>query len=153
MLKIILITPAIVTTLALGACLCLLDTPVKADGYYSQHHKSYVNRIVYRKHKTRLYRELDDRRIPQKEHCLGPVRGVGTQWVGEEGAMDAARKDWAERVRYDHGEIFIDMNHAIDFEKRCGRTSIGQIAGQVLYRCEVVARPCKAEFEKQEGQK
>ena len=83
--------------------------------------------------------------------CLGRVRGVGTQWIGLEGAMDAAKKDWSERVRYDYGEIFIDLTHARDFESRCGRTSIGQVAGQILMRCEVFARPCKAELTKVEG--
>src|SRR3990167_5725238 len=83
--------------------------------------------------------------------CLPPVRGVGSQWIGLEGAMDAAKKDWSERVRYDYGEIFIDLTHARDFESRCGRTSIGQVAGQILMRCEVFARPCKAELTKVEG--
>jgi hypothetical protein len=85
--------------------------------------------------------------------CLGPVRGVGTQWIGEDGALTAARKDWMERVRYDLGESFIDLTHAVDFEKRCGRTSIGETLGQILYRCEVVARPCKAEFSQGEAGK
>lgn len=76
--------------------------------------------------------------------CLGKVRGLGTQWIGTEGALDAAKKDWMERVRYDHGESYIDMTNAKDFESRCGRTSIGEVAGQVTYRCEIQARPCKA---------
>ena len=117
-------------------CVILIPTQIQADGT--------------RRHKTRYYA------APEKQHdrCLGRVRGVGTQWIGLEGAMDAAKKDWSERVRYDYGEIFIDLTHAQDFEKRCGRTSIGQVAGQVLYRCEIIARPCKAEFEKEEeGQK
>ena len=76
--------------------------------------------------------------------CLPPVSGLGKQWVGLKGALDAARKDWMERVRYDHGESFVDMTNAKDFESRCGRVSIGEVAGQVTYRCEIVARPCKA---------
>ncbi len=71
------------------------------------------------------------------------VLGLGTQWIGTEGAMDAAKKDWMERVRYDYGESFLDMNNAKDFVSRCGRTSIGETMGQVMYRCEIVARPCK----------
>jgi hypothetical protein len=75
--------------------------------------------------------------------CVEKVRGLGTQWIGTEGAMEAAKKDWMERVRYDHGESYVDMSNARDFETRCGRVSIGEIAGQVTYRCEVHARPCK----------
>lgn len=88
-----------------------------------------------------------------RDQCLSRVRGVGQQWIGTEGAMDAAKKDWMERVRYDFGETYLDLSHAEDFEARCGRTSVGQIAGQVMYRCEVFARPCKAELSKVEGQK
>ncbi len=76
--------------------------------------------------------------------CVDKVRGLGTQWIGTQGALDAAKKDWMERVRYDHGESYIDMTNAQDFVSRCGRTSIGEIAGQVTYRCEILARPCKA---------
>lgn len=76
--------------------------------------------------------------------CVEKVRGLGTQWIGTQGALDAAKKDWMERVRYDHGESYLDLTNARDFESRCGRTSIGEVAGQVTYRCEIVARPCKA---------
>lgn len=75
--------------------------------------------------------------------CVERVRGLGTQWIGTEGALDAAKKDWMERVRYDYGEAFLDLTNAQDFVSRCGRTSIGETMGQVMYRCEIVARPCK----------
>ena len=75
--------------------------------------------------------------------CADKVRGLGTQWIGTEGAMDAAKKDWMERVRYDYGESFLDMSNSKDFVSRCGRVSIGETLGQVMYRCEIVARPCK----------
>ncbi len=85
----------------------------------------------------------DGERVDAGWQCLGKVRGLGTQWIGTEGALEAAKKDWMERVRYDHGESFIDMTNAKDFESRCGRVSIGEVAGQVTYRCEIMARPCK----------
>jgi hypothetical protein len=78
--------------------------------------------------------------------CEGKVRGLGTQWIGTEGAMDAAKKDWMERTRYDHGESYLDLTHAKDFVSRCGRVSIGETLGQVMYRCEIIARPCKGVF-------
>ena len=77
--------------------------------------------------------------------CADKVRGVGTQWIGTEGALDTAKKDWMERVRYDYGEFYLDMTNAKDFISRCGRTSIARSPGQVMYRCEIVARPCKAQ--------
>jgi hypothetical protein len=94
-----------------------------------------------------------ERRDSRNRVCLDRVRGLGTQWIGEQGALDAARKDWMERVRYYHGETFLDLSNAADFAKRCGRVSIGEVAGQVLYRCEIEARPCKASFETLEDQK
>lgn len=103
----------------------------------------------YDRDEVRYYRRMDE----DYDICRGPVRGVGTQWLNEAGALDAAVKDWRERTRYDHGEIFVDMSHALDFRKRCGRTSIGEVAGQVFYRCEVWARPCKAEFSEGEAGK
>ena len=35
------------------------------------------------------------------------------------------------------------MTNAKDFVSRCGRVSIGEVVGQVTYRCEILARPCK----------
>ncbi len=80
-------------------------------------------------------------------HCAEKVRGLGTQWIGTEGGLDAAKKDRMERVRYDYGESFLDMSNSKDFVSRCGRTSIGETMGQVMYRCEIVARPCKGQMQ------
>jgi hypothetical protein len=129
------------------------DWSMSGDSYHShkqkpRRRKTYTRRSYdssYDRERVRGYRDMGDINDPVK-FCLGPVRGVGTQWVGEEGAMDAAMKDWRERTRYDYGEIFVDMTHAEDFRKRCGRTSIGEVAGAVFFRCEIWARPCKAEF-------
>jgi hypothetical protein len=101
-------------------------------------HRSSDNTKVMAYAKREEVRKEDD-----GYQCVGTVRGLGTQWIGTEGAMAAAKKDWMERVRYDHGESYVDMSNAREFESRCGRVSIGEIAGQVTYRCEVHARPCK----------
>ena len=93
-----------------------------------------------------------ERRAHHRHHrrswkCEDRVRGVGTQWIGTDGALNAARKDWMERVRYDFGEVYLDMTNARDEEFRCSRTSIGEVAGQTFYRCEIWATPCKAKFQ------
>ncbi len=98
----------------------------------------------------RGYRAIDDEDDDRIRDCKPPVRGVGSQWIGPEGAMEAATKDFMERVRYDYGETYLDMKNARgpygeDMPiSRCGRTSIGETLGQVFYRCEIIARPCKA---------
>jgi hypothetical protein len=83
----------------------------------------------------------DGKKAPQ---CLTSMRGVGTQWPTEAGAEDAAKKDWMETVRYDHGEKYMSIEQAQDYRHACSRSSIGDVAGQVFYRCEVTARPCRA---------
>jgi len=52
-----------------------------------------------------------------------------------------------ERVGYDHGERFLDMTNDRDEVSRCSRVSIGEVAGQVMYRCEIWARPCQPRME------
>jgi hypothetical protein len=118
----------------------------KTDGY--RHHHPAPGVRYYRSPEVIVERERSEE---ERSRCLEPVRGLGTQWVGTEGALAAARKDWMERVRYDHGESFVDMSHAVDVESRCGRVSIGKILGRVTYRCEIVGRPCKARFEQGEA--
>ena len=116
--------------------------PRSTPHYGHAHHVRRHRHVEHGETIVRLYRSMDDREF----HCGGQVRGLGTQWIGTEGAMDAAKKDWMERVRYDLGESFLDLTNAKDFISRCGRTSIGEAMGQVMYRCEIVARPCKAPF-------
>ena len=136
----------------------------KRPGFVHHRHRSphYVGEID--RERVRLYREAEfeaDRRAEHREErrdehafeddrgfrCQELVRGVGTEWIGQEGALKAARKDWMERVRYDHGERFIDMTNDREEVARCSRVSIGEVVGQVMYRCEIVARPCQAPME------
>lgn len=115
----------------------------RARLHYVHRHRHYEPQVMaFVKRENEPPRVADDHM-----QCLEPVRGLGTQWIGTEGALNAAKKDWMERVRYDHGESFIDMTNAKDFESRCGRVSIGEVAGQVTYRCEILARPCKAQMQ------
>ena len=109
----------------------------------AHHRKQRVEQQPQEKPDLRLYRAEDK---PQIVTCQPPVRGLGTQWVGNQGALDAAKKDWMERVRYDLGESYLDMANAADETHRCGRVSIGEALGQVMYRCEIKARPCKGVF-------
>ena len=113
--------------------------------------------VAREKHRSKPQHEiirLRAARWPREESRLSRSRARSwTQWIGEQGALDAAKKDWMERVRYYHGETFLDLSHAADFAKRCGRVSIGEVAGQVLYRCEIEARPCKGSFKSLDGGK
>jgi hypothetical protein len=119
------------------------SNPSKARRAQARHARHYYRHVNIEADKDRDRDRSGRERADAGWVCLDRVRGLGTQWIGTEGALEAAKKDWMERVRYDHGESFLDMGNAKDFESRCGRTSIGETAGQVLYRCEILARPCK----------
>jgi hypothetical protein len=154
---------AAIVILSAFAILAAIANPAKAtdwdwsmsgDSYHSHKQKprkkrTYTRRSYdngYDRERIRGYRsiEQDDEYVV----CApGKVRGLGTQWIGTEGAMEAAQKDFMERVRYDLGESYLDISHAKDIVSRCGRVSIGKVLEQVMYRCEFIARPCKAVFE------
>lgn len=144
------------SVMSIPACAEDWDFNWDINRYHATRHHRRVQPAVryYRQPEIIIERDRDDGRRGRDDvgKCLESVRGLGTQWVGVEGALEAARKDWMERTRYDHGESFIDMGHSINFRSRCGRVSIGEIAGQVLYRCEIVANPCRGVFEEGEAQ-
>lgn len=121
--------------------------PVHAQGYHCWSLDGCPRHYRRRPHHEgpRLYRapELDNERGENGFHCLGPVRGLGTQWIGQAGALEAAKKDWMERVRFDHGERYIDFANARGFVDSCSRVSIGEVVGQVTFRCEIWAVPCR----------
>jgi hypothetical protein len=132
------------------------DWSMSGDSYHSHRQKprrkkTYTRRSYdnsYDRERVRGYRSVEQEDQDDFRICApGPVRGLGTQWLAQDGAMDAARKDWMERTRYDLGESYLDLKNAKDFVSRCGRVSIGEAMGQSMMRCEIIARPCKGVFE------
>ena len=103
-----------------------------------------VRRVAYKKkadtHEATRVMAYSKR---QKLSCLSRVRAVGSQWVGASGAKQSAIKAWREIVRFDSGEKFSDWANATGVMQGCSRSSIGEVIGKVLYRCEVTAAPCK----------
>ena len=85
-------------------------------------------------------------KVAPKLKCLEPVRVVGSQDIREDAAEESARKAWAEIVRWDSGEAFMNIENATGYKRRCGRSSIGEALGQVLNRCEITAAPCRPEM-------
>jgi hypothetical protein len=115
------------------------DWSMSGDGYHS--HKPRKAKRRYRAPEYRYYASP----VPPPEdwRCLDTVRVVGSQWVAEEGAEDSAKKAFMEEVRWRHGESFMSIDNARDYEKRCSRSSVGEAVGQTLVRCEIAARPCR----------
>lgn len=91
-------------------------------------------------------------RTDEVMRCLAPVRVVGSQDVREGAAEESAKKGWMESVRWAHGEAFMDAANWTDMQRRCSRSSIGEMVGQVFYRCEIVASPCRPGMSKGGGQ-
>ena len=141
---------ALAIVVALPACAGDWDWDLGSGSPTARRHHGRVA-YYHRRHPHSRVLAYERREVERSERhdedggkCVDKVRGLGTQWIGTAGALDAAKKDWMERVRYDHGESYVDMTNAKDFTSRCGRVSIGEVAGQVTYRCEIIARPCKA---------
>lgn len=99
-----------------------------------------------KKHPGTKVQAIEQRDPEPKKSCLAPVRVVGSQWATEGGAEESAQKAWAETIRFNHGEAYMDLANAIGYQKRCGRSSVGEVVGNTLIRCEVDAAPCRPPF-------
>lgn len=106
--------------------------------------KPKVHKKRKRKPEVRAYVKRDDDDLVK---CYDTVRVVGSQWANESGAEESAQKAWMERVRWSLGEAAMSIDAAKNYSKRCSRSSVGELANQVLHRCEVQARPCRPVFE------
>jgi len=75
---------------------------------------------------------------PQTGACKEAVVETGAQWPFENMARNSAKNDWVQKVRFLHGELYIDINKAKNVKYRCNPTGV-----LGLIRCEISARPCK----------
>jgi hypothetical protein len=111
----------------------------------------------YRRPEVRgyLYRAPDfDSR--ENQGCLATVKAVGDERQSVEKAKEAASRAWAGHVRFHFGEKYIDETNAIGVRYTCSRSSVndtvlGKIqesAGITHTRCQIEARPCRAQAEK-----
>lgn len=112
-----------------------------------RHHRPRVRYYAAPEYEAEGQRESDGWK------CLDKVHVVGSQWANEDGAEDSAKKAFMEEVRFRSGEAFMDVDHARDYEKRCTRSSIGEVAGAMLFRCEVAARPCRPPLKSDEAKR
>jgi len=89
--------------------------------------------------------------------CLGVVKAVGDERQSMEKAKEAASRAWAGHVRFHYGEKFIDEGNAVGVRFTCSRSSVndtvlGKIqesAGITHTRCQIEARPCRAQAERE----
>jgi hypothetical protein len=79
--------------------------------------------------------------------CYAAIRVVGSQGLSEEAAETSAHKGWMEAVRWKHGEAAMDLGNSRGSQKRCSRSSVGEVLDKTFHRCEFEARPCRPRFE------
>lgn len=146
--------PAIALTLAallLPAPAAAENRPYWADRAFGTH-RQYRD---YGHHGWRRYRpqvrawvHRHQPHVPAGEpdrHCKPVVRVVGDQRPTEDGAKEQADKAWMQEVRFRYGERYMLADKARDRRYACSRSSIGEIVGQTMQRCEIIAQPCPAE--------
>jgi len=71
--------------------------------------------------------------------CRVEFQAAGDQALTEDGAKQAALKAFQQEIRFAHGELWADPDHAQDKSFLCVKSSVG--AG-LFHRCRVRARPC-----------
>ena len=98
-------------------------------------------------------RRDDDERYRTGSECRDRKRVVGDQHLTVAGAQGQADKAWQQDVRFYLGERFMDVKNAEGVRYECSRSSVGETLGQILHRCEVSARPCRAPKIEQEGER
>jgi hypothetical protein len=129
------------------------------DGYeYRLRRSGYRPRQYQHRQRRRYYEPTYSYAAPRHSHtsseysgssatCYAAIRVVGSQGLSEEAALTSAHKGWMEAVRWKHGEAAMDIGNARADQKRCSRSSIGEVLDKTFHRCEFEARPCRPRFE------
>ena len=89
------------------------------------------------------WRDSDER--DRSGWCRDMRRVVGNQHLTVNGAKAEADKAWIQSIRFYYGEVFMSLENAKEVRYTCSRSSVGETLGQTFNRCEIEARPCKAE--------
>jgi hypothetical protein len=134
------------------ATLILVASAIVASAQNAPVFPSYRPAYVWNVHEWReVRRTRRNRREPlptyrprEEGRCWPFLVAVGEQHVSLGGAQEKARDMFAATARWRIGERAMDFNNARDATYECSRSSVGSVAGQVFYRCEVKARPCRA---------
>ena len=119
---------ALAIVVALPACASDWDWDMRSGSPTAHRGRvAYYHRKHHPKPRVMAYERRSVERAERQDEdgggkCVEKVRGLGTQWIGTKGALDAAKKDWMERVRYDHGESFVDMTNDAFFIDHKGGT-------------------------------
>lgn len=136
------------------ATLILVASAIVASAEHAANYQGYRPNYVWSVHEWRdVRRTRRNRREPlpayrgwEDGRCWPFLVAVGEQHVSLGGAQEKARDMFSATARWRIGERAMDFNNARDATYECSRSSVGSVAGQVFYRCEVKARPCRAQI-------
>lgn len=120
---------------------------VYREPYVARHRAPRVERVIAPRHEPRPEHEPHRDAVTDGVMdglCVGPVRGLGIQWVSEQGAKEKADDAWMASVRFSYGEHMMDLKHARGMAYSCSRSSVGDFLDKTYHRCVLVAAPCKA---------
>lgn len=108
--------------------------------------------------RKRLVVDVDEPRGEQTV-CVAPVLEVGDEARTKDAAELQARQHWLKRVRFDHGEKYLSIEHARDVHFQCSRSDFPITGGKVgavidnithQWRCKIRATPCTAPMAREE---
>jgi len=140
------------------------DTRYSSDTYWQKTWRDYAAERVHRPYRHRpqvrawkhVHKPPEPPPIPalHAARCLAETRAVGNPHLTQAEAMESAKRHWQAQARYDHGELYMDIDAARHVKARCSRaetneTAAGRIAETVTggnawrQRCEIVAHPCR----------
>lgn len=132
------------------------------------HDRYYGYRSADSHPETRVYgfvarRGFTERDATSHVGCYPQVQGLSAEHLGEEAAWGDAQRDWANKVRWQAGERFMDLRYAVAVEKQCTISSVKEsVLGRITqgakeivggdavgarWRCMVRAAPCQAPIE------
>lgn len=143
---------AIAIALVLLPTVAVAETqPYWADRAFGTHrqYRDYPHWRRPQRYRPPVYgwRQYHKPHVPHEhdKSCKPVVRVVGDQRPTEDGAREQADKAWMQEVRFRFGERYMLTTQAKELRYACSRSSIGELVGQTMQRCEIIAQPCPAE--------
>lgn len=133
------------------------------DRYYGYRREEAAMHPATRVYGVVMRRGFSERDATSHVECYPQVQGLSREHLSEDGAWGDAQRDWSNKVRWMHGERWMDLRYAGNIEKQCTISSVKEsVAGRIVqgakqvvggdavgsnWRCMVRASPCQAPIE------
>jgi hypothetical protein len=84
-----------------------------------------------------------EERSDDTPRCYGIIAAVGREQSTREKALVAAHDAWLDRVMFDFGERYTDLNYAEDRSSICAFSYQSTLLKRAYFSCKLIARPCR----------